>query len=111
MGHIISFIYYHRQSQPKPKSLHADDTFLSFSTTTSPAAIHHARPSLSTWAAQLVDNEVYREVGKLTKNDPDDPDDCTQLRASTNGRGKNVRVATWEDFGKFSIEEISGKYK
>jgi len=54
---------------------------------------------------------VYREVGKLTKNDPANPDDCIQLQASTNRHDKNVCVATWEDFGKFSIEEISGKYK
>ena|ERR1700691_5947716 len=83
---------------------------LSFSIT-SPAAIHHTQLALFAWVAHLIGNEVYREVGRLTKNDPGDPDDHTQLRALTNGRGKNVHVTTWEDFGKFSIEDISGKYK
>ena len=111
MGHVISLIYNHRQSQPKASSVHVNDALLSFSTITSPAAIHHASPALSAWAAQLIGNEVYREIGKLTKNDPGDPNDHTQLRASTNGCGKNVHVATWEDFGKFSIEDIGRKYK
>jgi len=45
MGHVISLIYNHRQSQPESSSVHANDALLSFSTITSPAAIHHARPA------------------------------------------------------------------
>ena len=67
MGHVISLIYNHRQSQPKASSVHVNDALLSFSTITSPAAIHHAWPALSAWAAQLIGNEVYREIGRLTK--------------------------------------------
>jgi len=28
-----------------------------------------------------------------------------------NGRTDSARVATWEDFGKFDIEQIGNKYK
>ena len=34
-----------------------------------------------------------------------------QLCALTNGRTDTARVATWEDFGKFDIEQIGNKYK
>lgn len=111
MGDIIDLIYHHHQSQPRLHSKHAEERELAFSPISSPSTIKHARPSLSTWAVQLIGNTVYREVGKLTKDDPTDPEDRTQLRASTNGRAKNVRVITWEDLGKFSIATLAEKYK
>lgn len=46
----------------------------------------------------------------MTKNDPDDSSDITQLRASTNGRAKNVRVVTWDDLGKFTIGGLAEKF-
>ena len=49
MGHVISLIYNHHQSQPKASSVHANDALLSFSTITSAAAIHHAQLALSAW--------------------------------------------------------------
>jgi hypothetical protein len=81
---------------------------LAFSSNTNPAEI---RPALSSWATQLVGNQAHREVGKLTKNDPEDPEVCTQLRASTNGGTNKTRIAMWEDFGKFNLEGIGKKYK
>ncbi|KAJ7792750.1 hypothetical protein B0H14DRAFT_2278215, partial [Mycena olivaceomarginata] len=32
-------------------------------------------------------------------------------RASTNGRAKNVRLATWDTFGRLSIPHIASTYK
>ncbi|KZP26721.1 hypothetical protein FIBSPDRAFT_909075 [Athelia psychrophila] len=110
MGHIIDLIYSHRQSQPKRSSRHANEVYLAFSPTLSPAGIHHARPAMSSWATKLVGDAAHRAVGRLTKNDPEDPDDITQLRATTNGRAKNVRVAAWKDYGKLSMTAIGEKY-
>jgi hypothetical protein len=50
MGHIIPLIYNHHQSQPTSQLKHAHDAHLAFSPTISLTDIHHARPSLSTWA-------------------------------------------------------------
>jgi hypothetical protein len=66
---------------------------------------------MSTWATQLVGLAVHREVGCLTKNDPNDPDDCTQLHASSNGQGKAVQVAMWDDLARYSISDLAIKYK
>ncbi|KZP25483.1 hypothetical protein FIBSPDRAFT_950189 [Athelia psychrophila] len=111
MGHIINLIYSHRQSQPKRSSRHANEVYLAFSPILSPADIHHTRPAMSSWATKLVGDAAHRAVGRLTKNDPDDPDDITQLRATTNGRAKNVRLATWKDYGKLSMTAIGEKYR
>jgi len=92
IGHIISLIYSHPQSQPATSS---NERQLAFSSSTLPASIHHARPTLSAWATQLVGNQLYIEIDKLTRDDPDDPADCTQLRAATNGRAKNAHVVSW----------------
>ncbi|KAJ7782623.1 hypothetical protein B0H16DRAFT_1255415, partial [Mycena metata] len=32
-------------------------------------------------------------------------------RASTNGRAKNIRLATWDAFGRVSIPRIASTYK
>ena len=108
---IIIQIYSHRDGHPKLLSKNVHEWELAFSPTVSPSSILHARQSLSTWATQLVGDAVHREVGKLTKNDPFDPDDCTQLRASSNGRRKNVRVATWDDLARYNISDLAAKYK
>ncbi|KAJ7230045.1 hypothetical protein GGX14DRAFT_384000 [Mycena pura] len=55
-----------------------------------------ARPALSSWALVLVAKEARKQIGDLTNNDPTDPTDTTQMRASTNGRAKNAVVADWE---------------
>jgi hypothetical protein len=106
---IIMQIYSHRDSQPNLSSKYVQERELAFSPAVPPTDILHARPSMSAWATQLVGMVVHREVGRLTKNDPNDPNDCTQLRASSNGRGKAVRVATWDDLA--SITDLAAKYK
>lgn len=111
IGDIIKLIYNHRESQPNGDSVYAYEADWAFSAHTDPSAIHHAGPSLSSWATQLVNKAVHREIGQLTQNDPEDPEDCTQLRAATNGQRGNVRVATWDDYGKFNLAEIGKKYE
>ncbi|KAJ7458253.1 hypothetical protein FB451DRAFT_1406554 [Mycena latifolia] len=110
MGTIINLIYNHRQSRA-PKG--SGQYLLDFSPpdVASPRDIDYARPSLSTWALQIVDLELRRQVGRLTQNDPADPTDTTQLRASTNGRAKKVRLATWDTLGRVSIPFIATTYK
>ncbi|KAJ7687522.1 hypothetical protein B0H17DRAFT_1136251 [Mycena rosella] len=77
----------------------------------SPRDIDYARPCLSTWAPQTAGPELRRQVGVLTQNDPSDPTDRTQLRASTNGRAKNIRLVTWDEFSQLTIPRIAGRYK
>ncbi|KAJ7687950.1 hypothetical protein B0H17DRAFT_1135959 [Mycena rosella] len=77
MGHIIELIYNHRQSQPPTDSL---DRQLAFS--------HKA--------LVLVGKEARRKVGNLTRHDTADPTDRTKMRASTNGRAKDVDASKWD---------------
>jgi hypothetical protein len=108
MSEIIGLVYSHKHSAPSPRSTQYHERHASFSPSISPAAINHARPSLFTWATNLVGNHVHQEIRKLTMKDDD-----TQLRASTNGRRPNdsVRLVTWETLGKFSIAGLCEKYK
>lgn len=109
MGHIIDLIYNHRQSQP-PR--YTPERALAFSPNVSHTDIGFARPSLTTWALTLVGKEARRQIGSLTKNDPTDPMDTTQLRASTNGRARDVDVASWEKIMQgLSIPAIAKKYE
>jgi hypothetical protein len=59
MGHIINLIYNHRQSQLTSACKHAHEKTLAFLSDISPVDIHHAQPSLSSWASQLVGNKVH----------------------------------------------------
>ncbi|KAJ6570449.1 hypothetical protein DFH09DRAFT_917017, partial [Mycena vulgaris] len=79
-----------------------------------PTDIYSARPRLSSWALILVGREAHRQVGNFTKNDPTDPADTTQIRASTNGRvaAKKDAVATWDKLTEnLSIPWVVNKYK
>lgn len=67
MSHIIRVIHIHPQSQPPPSS---EERELMFSSSVPLDNIHHARPALSAWAAQLVGNQVYAEINNLTHDDP-----------------------------------------
>ncbi|KAK7028578.1 hypothetical protein R3P38DRAFT_2525871 [Favolaschia claudopus] len=108
MGHIIELIYRHRQSQPPPTSAERE---LAFSSRIPHTDICHARPALSAWALILVGQEARREIGRLTQNDPTDPTDTTQLRASTNGRVQDAVVADWDTLAdNMSISKIAAKY-
>ncbi|KAJ6616016.1 hypothetical protein B0H10DRAFT_2219902 [Mycena sp. CBHHK59/15] len=98
MADIIDLIYDHPQSRPtndNPES----QLYFCLPDVANPKDINFACPALSTWALQKVGPEMRRQVGNLTQNDPDDPEDITQLRASTNGRAKYIRLATWDHLG------------
>ncbi|KAJ6627746.1 hypothetical protein B0H10DRAFT_2285786 [Mycena sp. CBHHK59/15] len=106
MATIINLLYNHPQSRPSRDS---PDFSLHFSPPdiSSPRDINCARPALSTWALQIVGPELRRQTWGLTQNDPTDPTDTTQLRAGTNGRAKNIRLATWDAFGRVQVGAIS----
>ncbi|KAJ7089959.1 hypothetical protein C8R44DRAFT_957834 [Mycena epipterygia] len=108
MGHIL--IYRHPQSRPT-KANPESALYFSPPDVAETQNLNFAQPALSTWALQLVGPEMRKQIGILTQNDPDDPNDITQLRASTNGRAKHVRLATWNDLGRVSIPWIAGTYK
>ncbi|KAJ7108584.1 hypothetical protein C8R44DRAFT_937639, partial [Mycena epipterygia] len=110
MGHIIDLIYRHPQSRPT-KANPESALYFSPPEVAETQNLNFAQPALSTWALQLVGPEMRKQIGILTQNDPDDPNDITQLRASTNGRAKHVRLATWNNLGRVSIPWMAGTYK
>ena len=59
MSEIIGLIYSRKHSAPSPRSTQYHERHASFSPSISPAAINHARPSLFTWATNLVGNHVH----------------------------------------------------
>ncbi|KAJ6629465.1 hypothetical protein B0H10DRAFT_1987291 [Mycena sp. CBHHK59/15] len=81
VGKIIALIYHNRQSQP-PKDSPQYPLAFPPPDVASPRDIDYAWPTLATWALQTVGPELHQEVGLLTRNDPDDLFDTTQLRAS-----------------------------
>jgi hypothetical protein len=84
MSDIISLIYQHKHSAPSPASPLYSERHAPFSPSVSPGEIFHARPSLFSWATNLVANHVHHEIYVLTAKD-----DITHLRASTNGRNSD----------------------
>ena len=81
MSDIIVLIYSHKHSAPSLGSTQYHEHHAPFSPSISPAVIKHARPSLFTWATNLIGNHVYQEIHKLTAKNNN-----SHLSASTNGR-------------------------
>ena len=107
MSDIISLIYKHKHSTPSPASPLYSECHASFSPSVSPGEIFHARPSMFSWATNLVADHVHREIYALPAKD-----DLTHLRASTNGRRLDrANLVTWEALGRFSIATLCEKYK
>ena len=107
MSDIITLIYKHKHSAPSPGSPHYFERHAPFSATVTSAEISHARPSLFTWATNLVADHACREIYGLTGKD-----DNVHLRASTNSRRPDrINLVTWDALGKFSIASLCEKYK
>ena len=107
MSDIITLIYKHKHSAPSPGSPRYSERHAPYSAAVSPAEILHARPSLFTWATNLVADHASREIYGLTGKD-----DNVHLQASTNGRRPDrVNLVTWGALGKFSIASLCEKYK
>ncbi|KAF8964983.1 hypothetical protein BDZ97DRAFT_1644116, partial [Flammula alnicola] len=108
MSEIIDLIYSHKHSAPSSRSTQYHERHAPFSPSVSSSEIFHARPSLFTWATNLVGKHVYQEIYKLTVKTDD-----SHLRASTNGRRPedSVNLVTWEALGKFSINGLCEKYR
>ena len=107
MSGIISLIYKHKHSAPSPASPLYSERHAPFSPSVSSREIFHARPSLFSWATNLVADHVHHEIYALTAKD-----DITHFRASTNGRRPDcANLVTWEALGRFSIAALCEKYK
>ncbi|KZP25600.1 hypothetical protein FIBSPDRAFT_1041245 [Athelia psychrophila] len=105
MATIIPLIYHHRAGKPTITSSERGEPF---SPTVDPLVVKNARPALLAWAAHLVGKELHRQMLQLSKNDPHDPHDTTQLRASTKGRAQpNVPLVTWEALGRLSMDGLA----
>ncbi|KAF8143043.1 hypothetical protein K438DRAFT_2111093, partial [Mycena galopus ATCC 62051] len=111
MSDILPLIYQHKASYPTAQSVNVHEQKQMFSTVGSPETIHHARPFMSTWATRLVAAEARKQVGRATRNDPDDPDHRTRFVAHTNGRREGAHVVTWPDLlQNFNLKSIHEKY-
>ncbi|KAJ7202176.1 hypothetical protein C8J57DRAFT_1019963, partial [Mycena rebaudengoi] len=109
MSDIFPLIFGHKSSFPSKKSPRVQERDLMFSTSIPLDDIHHARPFLSSWAVRKVGAEARKQIWRLTHDDPNDPLNRVQLRASTNGRGTG-HVVTRDDIGRFSIKRLQEKY-
>ncbi|KAJ7796096.1 hypothetical protein B0H14DRAFT_2390994 [Mycena olivaceomarginata] len=112
MSDILPLMYHHKSSFPTSKTEHVAEQKLMFSTTDPTLnEIHHARPFISTWAVNLVAAEARRQVGRATRDDLDDPEDHTRLRARTNGRS-GAHVVSWKELlSNFSMKSIHNKFR
>ncbi|KAJ7479249.1 hypothetical protein FB451DRAFT_1451164 [Mycena latifolia] len=106
MSHILPLIYRHRSRYPSINSAHPEEQDHMFSMIRPLEEIRNARLYMSTWASRLVAVEVRRQVGHLTKGDPDDPTQHVQLRAATNGHGRG-HVVTWWDFEGWRLKCVT----
>ena len=106
ISHLIPLLYNHPQSRPKSK--HPDQRAAAFSALKPLEDIRFAQPFMSAWATRIVGEEAYRRIGRLAKKS-DDPTSRTHVRATTNGRAKDVRVATW-GHTRFTIQELIEHY-
>ncbi|KAJ7270714.1 hypothetical protein B0H12DRAFT_1008802 [Mycena haematopus] len=104
-AHFVEAVYRNRYSVPCHDSTHVDELEQSFDTRCDPKTLYYARPSLSTWATQLVGQRCAFEIGKLGQDDPNHPDFHAFLRSATNGRssGKHATV-TQEDVFQFTMQ-------
>ena len=84
MSDIIVLIYGHKHSSPSTASPLYSERHAPFSPSVSPAEIFHARPSLFSWATNLVATHVHQEIDQLSHTNI--PSSANHLRASTNGR-------------------------
>ncbi|KAJ7172952.1 hypothetical protein C8R43DRAFT_1119774 [Mycena crocata] len=110
MSDILPLMYYHRASFPTTQCAESPEREKMFSTAGTVDDIHHARPYISTWATRLVGVEARKQVGRATRDDPDDPDGRSQLRASSNGR-REARVVSWRELlSHFNLKWIETKY-
>jgi len=62
MSDIITLVYKHKHSAPSPDSPRASEHHAPFSLSLSPADIFYVRPSLFTWATNLIANHVHHEI-------------------------------------------------
>ena len=110
MSDIIGLIYGHKHSAPSPSSPLYSERHAPFSPSVSPAEIFHARPSLFSWATNLVATHVHQEINQLSHTNV--PGGENHFRASTNGRRPDrFKLVTWQSLGKLSISALCEKYK
>ncbi|THU81003.1 hypothetical protein K435DRAFT_873819 [Dendrothele bispora CBS 962.96] len=102
--HIIRKIYSHPNSYPSWQSNNAtEEAAKAFSLDLDPATIKYARPSLSAWAAQTCATRAHRELNRLTKNDPNHPED-TPARIS-------IDSVTWDEINSITPAHTIATFK
>ena len=108
MSDVLVLIYEHKTQ--RTLTIFVTERHAPFSPSVSPAEIFHARPSIFSWATNLVAAHVHREIAQLSRTNV--PGGENHLRASTNGhRPDHFKLVTWQALGKFSISALCEKYK
>ncbi|THU75824.1 hypothetical protein K435DRAFT_706323, partial [Dendrothele bispora CBS 962.96] len=110
---IVDAMFNHRYSFPSSRCQDKEaEINMAYSPSIPPHAIKYCHCSLSTWAAQVIGNRVYREIKNLVFYSPDpDDSDCppipAQLLASANDRtrAKGALVLTKDDLLSFRIAD------
>ncbi|KAI0040471.1 hypothetical protein FA95DRAFT_1502810 [Auriscalpium vulgare] len=103
---IVALMYNHRLS--RPTSRHTD-ACNHFSYDTPFTAVHFAKPGLSTWALQLVLDEMRLESNRLIS-----PKAGLRARASRKAPKATPThdpTITWDIVSKFSLSALAEKYK
>ncbi|KAJ7799790.1 hypothetical protein B0H13DRAFT_1673295, partial [Mycena leptocephala] len=110
MSHILPLMYHHKASFPHSKCVDVHEQKEMFATSGPVNQSNHARPFMSTWATRLVALEARKQVGRATKDDPNDPDTQTRFRAHSNDR-TNAKVISWPELlSHFNLKWIESKY-
>ncbi|KAJ7928678.1 hypothetical protein B0H13DRAFT_1860252 [Mycena leptocephala] len=110
MSHILPLMCHHKASFPHSKCVDVHEQKEMFATSGPVNQSNHARPFMSTWATRLVALEARKQVGRATKDDPNDPDTQTRFRAHSNDR-TNAKVISWlELLSHFNLKWIESIY-
>ncbi|KAL0571930.1 hypothetical protein V5O48_010031 [Marasmius crinis-equi] len=89
---LVQSIVNHHYSSPSYKSKYYDKCQLAFLNASLPE-IHYTYSTITSWAVQVVGEEVYAELGRLTLDNTQSPFQI-RLAASANNRSKAKGVVT-----------------
>ncbi|KAE9386841.1 hypothetical protein BT96DRAFT_960505 [Gymnopus androsaceus JB14] len=115
---IVEKLYHHRYSYPSYKSIHKQEqSSLCFHPSFPPKDIAYARPSISTWATQLVGKHVKKSVRDL-RHDPEIPNSLSDrvpvrlaAAANDNAKAKGVCTVTKDDLMSFQFSNCAKLFR
>ncbi|KAL0573741.1 hypothetical protein V5O48_008217 [Marasmius crinis-equi] len=108
---LVESIVSHRYSLPSYKSEHYHERGLAFSNTL-PSEIHHANSAITSWATQIVGEQVYAEIGRLTLDDGESPFRIRLAAAAKErSKAKGVMTISRGDILSFNVADRVKEFK